>query len=160
MRPSTHSSPLVFLSAFILFLAAALATLAQESGCKNPRGNSAGLVGGADALATFRVTYASTGQPVTSLHPAAWLSANTSGRAPSEIECKDTIRTFLGGLLSVRPEVDLNGYTMLTLNHDNTITFINPQIASKVTKLEAIIELPGTGADWALSADKNFLYVT
>jgi YVTN family beta-propeller protein len=204
MRTSTYSSPLVFLSAFILFLAAASTTRAQDAGRKDPlgnpielsplnkktnitkapssatgkfekegvrvefslqattdaRGNSAGLVGGADALATFRVTYASTGQPVAGLHPAAWFSANTSGHAPSETECKDTIRTFLGGLLSVRPDVDLNGYTMLTLNHDNTITFINPQIASKVTKLEAIIELPGTGADWALSADKNFLYVT
>ncbi|HEX8163428.1 MAG TPA: YncE family protein [Pyrinomonadaceae bacterium] len=204
MRTSTYSSPLAFLSAFILFLAAASAALAQDSGRKDPlgnpielstlnkktgitkapssatgkfekegirvefslrattdaRGNSAGLVGGADALATFRVSYATTGQPVTGLHPAAWLSANTSGHAPDEIECKDTIRTFLGGLLSVRPEVDLNGYTMLTLNHDNTITFINPQISSKVTKLEAIVELPGTGADWALSADKNFLYVT
>jgi YVTN family beta-propeller protein len=124
------------------------------------QGHSSGLVGGADALATFRVTYAGTGQPVTGLHPAAWISANRNGRAPDENECKDTIRTFLGGLLSVRPEVDLNGYTMLTLNHDNTITFINPQISSKITKLESIIELPGAGADWTLSADNNFLYVT
>lgn len=124
------------------------------------QGNSPGLVGGSDARATFRVTYANSGQPVTGLHPAAWISANRNGRAPDEKECKDTIRTFLGGLLSVRPEIDLNGYTMLTLNHDNTITFINPQISSKVTKLESIIELPGAGADWALSADKNFLYVT
>jgi YVTN family beta-propeller protein len=123
-------------------------------------GNSPGLVSGADALATFRMTYASTGQPVTGLHPAAWISASRSGRAPDETECKDTIRTFLGGLLSARPEIDLNGYTMLTLNHDNTITFINPQISSKVTKLEGIVELPGTGTDWALSADKSFLYVT
>jgi YVTN family beta-propeller protein len=123
-------------------------------------GNSSGLVSGSDALATFRVTYASTGQPVTGLHPAAWISANRNGRAPDETECKDTIRTFLGGFLSVRPEIDLNGYTMLTLNHDNTITFINPQISSKITKLESIIELPGSGTDWALSADKSFLYVT
>jgi YVTN family beta-propeller protein len=204
MRPSTYSSLRFILSAFVLLLTAASATLAQESGRKdalgNPielstlnrktsitkapalasgkfekegirvefslqatpdaAGNSPGLVSGSDALATFRMTYASTGQPVTGLHPAAWISANRNGRAPDEAECKDTIRTFLGGLLSVRPEIDLNGYTMLTLNHDNTITFINPQVSSKITKLEAIVELPGTGTDWALSADKSFLYVT
>ncbi|HEY1404936.1 MAG TPA: hypothetical protein VGB05_12460, partial [Pyrinomonadaceae bacterium] len=31
-----------------------------------------GLVAGADALATFRVTDARTGQPITNLHPNAW----------------------------------------------------------------------------------------
>ena len=66
----------------------------------------------------------------------------------------------MGGLLSVRPDVDLNSYVMLTLNHDNTITFINPQVAFSITKLESIITLPGPGADWALSKDKNYVYLS
>lgn len=123
-------------------------------------GRNHGLIHGADAIATFRLTDARTGQPLTGLHPAAWFNANGSGRAPNEVECKDKIRTLTGGLLSTRADVDLNNYLMLTLNHDHTITFINPQISFSKTKLESIIQLPGPGVDWVLSENKNFLYVT
>jgi YVTN family beta-propeller protein len=119
-----------------------------------------GVVAGADADATFRITYAETGQPVTGLHPNAWFSARGDTRPPTEAECKDKIRTFAGGLLSVRPEINLNSYYLLTLNHDNTITFINPQVAFNRTKLESIVPLPGVGADWTLTKNKEFLFVT
>jgi hypothetical protein len=66
----------------------------------------------------------------------------------------------MAGMLSVRADIDLNSYSMLTLNHDNTVTFINPQISFSVTKLESIVALPGYGADWALSKNKDFLYLT
>jgi YVTN family beta-propeller protein len=123
-------------------------------------GRASGVVAGADADATFRITYAETGQPVTGLHPNAWFSARGDTRPPTEAECKDKIRTFAGGLLSVRPEINLNSYYLLTLNHDNTITFINPQVAFNRTKLESIVPLPGAGADWTLSKNKEFLFVT
>jgi 40-residue YVTN family beta-propeller repeat len=123
-------------------------------------GRNNGLIHGADAIATFRLTDARTGQPLTGLHPAAWFNTNPTGRAPNEAECQDKIRTFSGGLLSTRADVDLNNYLLLTLNHDRTITFINPQVSFSKTKLESIIELPGTGVDWALSDNKNSLYVT
>jgi YVTN family beta-propeller protein len=123
-------------------------------------GRDFGLVAGADAVATFRVTDARTGQPIRGLRPNAWINSGAGGQAPNEAECKDTIRGFAGGLLSVRPTIDLNNYAMLTLNHDNTITFINPLISFSMTKLESVVVLPGTGADWALSKDKDFLYVT
>jgi YVTN family beta-propeller protein len=119
-----------------------------------------GLVAGANAVATFRLTDARTGAPLTGYHPNAWISSRTSDREPSEGQCKDRITTLLGGLLSERADVDLNGYTMLTLNHDNTITFINPQLSFNITKLESIVVLPGSGADWVLSSGKDFLYVT
>ncbi len=126
----------------------------------NEMGRNNGLVHSADAIVTIRLTDIRTGQPLTGLHPAAWLDMNESGRAPIETECKDKIRTFSGGLLSARPDVDLNSYLMLTLNHDNTITFINPQVSFSKTKLESIVELPGRGMDWVLSQNKNSLYVT
>jgi YVTN family beta-propeller protein len=126
----------------------------------NEMGRNNGLVHSANALVTFRLTDVRTGQPLTGLHPAAWLDANASGRVPVESECKDKVRTYAGGLLSARADLDLNSYLMLTLNHDNTITFINPQVSFSKTKLESIIELPGRGVDWVLSSDKNSLYVT
>jgi YVTN family beta-propeller protein len=124
------------------------------------QGKSHGLVSGADALVTFRLTDARTGQPLTGLHPSAWISSRSTERVPNEAECKDKIRTFMGGLLSTRPALDLNSYLLLTINHDNTISIINPQISFSVTKLEGIITLPGAGADWTLSKTNDFLYVT
>src|SRR6185369_4956812 len=112
------------------------------------------LLAGADALITFRVTDSRTGQPVTGLRPNAWVSTRSLDHAPNEAECKDKIKTFLGGMISARPEINLNAYYLLTLNHDNTITFINPQI-SFMTKLESIVTLPGLGADWVLSKGKD-----
>jgi YVTN family beta-propeller protein len=66
----------------------------------------------------------------------------------------------MGGLLSVRADIDLNGFLAVTLNHDSTISFINPQVALNITKLESIVVLPGRGADWALTPDKNWLFVS
>jgi YVTN family beta-propeller protein len=123
-------------------------------------GRSAGLVAGADALVTFRVTDARTGQPLTGLRPNAWISTRTASHALNDAECRDKIKPLLGGLLSVRPDIDLNSYLLLTLNHDNTVSIINPQVAFSVTKLESLIVLPATGADWTLAPNKEHLYVT
>jgi YVTN family beta-propeller protein len=124
------------------------------------KGTALGLVSGQDAVVTFRIHDARTNQPLTGLHPNAWINSNKAPEPPNEAECKDRIRLFMGGLLSVRADLDLNTYLLLTLNHDNTITFINPQVSFSKTKLESIIQLPGPGADWALSANKELLYLT
>ncbi len=123
-------------------------------------GNAPGLVAGADATVSFRVTDKRTGQPIRGLRPNGWFSMRATDHPPNEAECKDRIRTFMSGMLSARADIDLNSYSMLTLNHDNTVTFINPQIAFNITKLESIIALPGEGLDWALSKNEDFLYVT
>lgn len=124
------------------------------------QGKSDGLVAGANAVATFRLTDARTKQPLTGLHPNAWISSRTSTHAPNEAECKDKIGSFMGGLLSARADIDLNSYLILTINHDNTISIINPQLAFSITKLENLIVLPGAGADWTLSKTSDFLYLT
>lgn len=124
------------------------------------KGEAVGLVAGANAVAAFRLTDARTGKPITGLHPAAWISARQSDLTPNEAACKDKIRAFMGGSLSARADIDLNTYLLLTINHDNTITFINPQVSSSAAKLESIISLPAPGADWVLSQNKEFLYVT
>jgi YVTN family beta-propeller protein len=123
-------------------------------------GANEGLVAGTDALVSFRVTDKRTDQPITGLRPKAWISARKVEHAPNETECKDKIRTFMGGLLSARPDIDLNSYSMVTLNHDKSVTFINPQISFNITKLENIVTLPSTGADWVLSKNKEAIYLT
>lgn len=130
-------------------------TLASPSGVKG------GITAGSDAIATFRVTDKATGSPVAGLHPNAWIGSLKTGQpVPGDAECKDRVRSYMGGLMSVRADIDMNGFLVVSLNHDNTVTFINPQVAFNITKLESIVELPGRGADWALTPDKNFLYVS
>ncbi|HEX8501289.1 MAG TPA: YncE family protein [Pyrinomonadaceae bacterium] len=125
-----------------------------------PREAGRGLVAGEDAVVTFSVTDARTGQPLAGVRPSAWVSSRRAEEPPNEEQCKDKIRTFMGGLLSARPDVDLNSYLLLTLNHDQTISVINPLVSFSRTQLESLITLPGTGADWVLSPDKETLYVT
>jgi YVTN family beta-propeller protein len=125
-----------------------------------PREAGKGLLAGEDAVVTFSVSDARTGQPLAGVRPSAWVSSRRAEEPPSEEQCKDKIRTFMGGLLSARPDADLNSYLLLTLNHDSTISVINPLVSFSRTQLESLITLPGTGADWALSPDKEMLYVT
>jgi YVTN family beta-propeller protein len=125
-----------------------------------PREAGKGLVAGEEAVVSFSVTDARTGQPLAGVRPSAWISSRRAEEPPNEEQCKDKIRTFMGGLLSARPDVDLNSYLLLTLNHDNTISVINPLVSFSRTQLESLIMLPGTGADWVLSGNKETLYVT
>ena len=125
-----------------------------------PRETEKGLADGAEAVVTLSVTDARTGQPLAGVRPSAWISSRRAEEPPNEEQCKDKIRTFMGGLLSARPDIDLNSYLLLTLNHDSTISVINPLVSFSRTQLENLITLPGTGADWALSPDKETLSVT
>jgi YVTN family beta-propeller protein len=124
------------------------------------KGHNPGLVAGSDATVTFRLSDARTGTPVTGLHPSGWINSGRAGHVPNEAECKDQIKYLAGGLLSARAEIDLNSYLVLTMNHDNTISVINPLVSFSKTKLENLITLPGKGADWTLSQKKDLLYVT
>ncbi len=117
-------------------------------------------VAGSDAMATFRITDARTEQPISGMRPRAWFSARHSEMVAKEMECADKIRSLASGNLAKRADIDLNSYQVLTLNHDKTITVINPLVAFNKTKLESIIVLPANGADWVLSKDRHFLYVT
>lgn len=117
-------------------------------------------VAGSDAMATFRITDARTEQPISGMRPRAWFSARHSEMVAKETECTDKIRSLASGNLAKRADIDLNSYHVLTLNHDKTITVINPLVAFNTTKLESVIALPANGADWVLSKDRNFLYVT
>jgi YVTN family beta-propeller protein len=132
----------------------------QVKATPDAKGHNPGLVAGSDATVTFSLSDVRTGTPITGLHPSGWINSGRAGHVPNEAECRDQIKYLAGGLLSARAEIDLNSYLVLTLNHDNTISFINPLVSFSKTKLESLITLPGKGADWALSKKKELLYVT
>ena len=125
-----------------------------------PVSGTSGLIAGTDAIVTLRVSDARSGAPVSGIRPRAWFSARRSEMVANETECTDKVRAFAGGGLTARADIDLNSYFLLTLNHDKTISFINPLVALNSTKMESIVLLPGVGADWLQSRDKHILYVT
>jgi len=112
------------------------------------------------AVARFRVRDVHTGQPLSGLHPLAWMTGAPAPGAATADACRARTLRLLDGGLADRAGVDLNSFLLLTLNGDRTVSFINPQVAFRGTQLESIVELPAAGADWLLAADGNTLWVT
>lgn len=101
-----------------------------------------------------------TGRPRDDVRPKAWLNLRRSDQVAEELSCRDKIKGFLKGTLSGRADIDLNAYSLLVLNHDKSISYINPQVGLNTSKLERLITLPGQGRDWVLSHSQQWLYVT
>ena len=111
-------------------------------------------------LARLTLTDAATGRGIAGARPAAWMLARRSEQVASETSCEDKAQALVAGSLGMRPDVDLNGYRLLTLNHDNTVAFINPMVSLKNTQLESIVQLPATGHDWLLAPRAQRLVVS
>lgn len=103
----------------------------------------------AETTVRFRVEDVD-GHPVTGLRPFAWISTREGESAPDEAACRRLVGSFTAGMLSARPAADLNAYLVLAMNHDNTISVINPQVAFSRTKLEHLVTLGGYPVDWTL----------
>lgn len=118
------------------------------------------------AVVNFKITEADTGNPVANLPPpAAWLDllGNGSPRQAGRVEpaCKEKVTTYLQGALGIRPDIDLNGYFILVLNNDATISVLDPVIdVNGMTQLYTIILLTRPGEDWAMDRDRQQLFVT
>lgn len=111
-------------------------------------------VAGSDAIAEIAVTDAATGAPVRGLSPLGWMSLRT------EEPCRAKVKGFMAGLLSRRPEVDMNESLVWTLNGDSTVSAIDPQIAFSRTKLRSVVSLAAPGVAAALHPDNGSLFVT
>lgn len=118
------------------------------------------LVAGHEATVSVTLKDARTGEPVLGIRPRGWMTGRPSELVADEATCFDKIRRLVGGRMSARAEIDLNRYVVVTLNHDKTISVIDPQLEFSATKLESLVTLPGVGADWVLSQDQSLLYVT
>ncbi len=119
------------------------------------------LSAGTEAMAEFLITDPKTAKPVSGLKPLAWMvkqESNQTGK--TEGNCEAQIHHLHQGHLSQQAAVNLTSFLVLTLNHDNTISIIDPQVAWSKTKLQAMVVLPSRGDDWLLDQSKKRLYVT
>ncbi len=124
-----------------------------------PLGSDGVLTEGMFADIRLRITDATTGQPLAGQVPGAWLDqALPEGQAD---QCKVRIGTYLKGVLSARPMVDLNSYYLVVMNKDSALTVIDPVTSvGGITSTLTRIALKRPPMDWAASADDRLLYVS
>lgn len=117
----------------------------------------------------FRVTDVLTGEPVRGLEPGAWMDLGAlpavAPDAPAggsdQASCRERVGLYRKGYVGIRPLVDLNGYYLLVLNQDPSISVIDPIVGmTGKTSLYATVILPGPGSDWARSRDDRRLYIS
>ncbi|MEY4754895.1 MAG: hypothetical protein RJA44_2570, partial [Pseudomonadota bacterium] len=96
------------------------------------------------------------GTPLRGLRPRMWVSRQTADPPES---CEALIRRFASGRLSQRADRDLNSFQIVTLNADNSVSFINPLVSLNTTKLEALVPLPGSAGDWLPLPERDLLLV-
>lgn len=126
-----------------------------------PRPREAAAGAPLQGIARFALTDAKSGAPLQGRRVLGWMSLRAPDSGPlDDAACKERVKTYLGGLLAARAEVDLNTYWFLTLNHDQSLSVINPQIAFDRTKLHSLVSVGGEVADWAMLKDRSALYVT
>ena len=111
----------------------------------------------------FRITQEASGEPVKGVYPAAWLDvgANIGGKDGEIKECRDKVGLYLKGIVGIRPMLDLNGYYVLVLNKDPSISVVDPMVnMAGRTSTYAIIVLKRPPMDWARSKDEKTLFVS
>lgn len=115
---------------------------------------------GEDVRFRFHFTDTTSRLPLTGAYPAAWMTLRPEKEIPGSENCVRKAESLLSGSLFSQAELDLNVYYVMTLNEDATITVVDPLFGFGSTKLLALIQLPGVGHDWALSADQSRLFVS
>ncbi|ATB41704.1 hypothetical protein CYFUS_007174 [Cystobacter fuscus] len=126
-------------------------------------GSQGPLMEGDEAEVRLRMTDVSSGLPLRGLSPSAWMDMGhlLSDKAEAQRECKDRVGVYLKGLVGIRPLIDLNGYYLLVLNKDPSISVIDPVVGmTGKTSLYTTVVLERPGADWVKSLDQKRLYVS
>ena len=124
------------------------------------RGKASELLEGTEATVRFKITDNNAGKAISNLRPAAWIDLRTESKAPDARGCREKVQSFLQASFSNRPDIDLNAYFILALNHEPNISVIDPFSGFGGSKLYTLVALPSPGEDWVLSRDKKRLYVS
>src|SRR5215208_60125 len=113
-----------------------------------------------DANIKFKITDTTTGTPVKGLNLSAWLTLRNGETAPDARQCREKIQSYLTGSMRARPDVDLNSYYILSLNHSADISVIDPLLGFGGSKLLTLVMMKSPGEDWVLTKDREKLFVT
>ncbi len=114
----------------------------------------------------FRLTDERTGAPVRGNRPAAWLDAGAGVNIQAQAggtqrQCVEKIGLYLKGAVGIRPLVDMNGYYLLVMNRDPSITVIDPMVSmAGRTSTLTTVQLKGVPIDWVNDSGRKRLYVS
>ncbi len=122
--------------------------------------NATRVRAGEDTNIKFKVTDTTTGTPVKGLNLSAWLSLREGEKAADPAQCREKIQSYLTGSMRARPDVDLNSYYILALNHSADISVIDPLLGFGGSKLLTLVMMKSPGEDWVLTHDRETLFVT
>jgi YVTN family beta-propeller protein len=117
------------------------------------------FVEGDDVRFRFRMADSS-GAPLTSVFPAAWLLERPAGSVTTQRQAVKKVQSMVNASVLSPPDLDLNVYYVLTLNGNGTIGVVDPLFGYGGSKLLAMIPLKSPGADWAMSKDESTVYVS
>jgi DNA-binding beta-propeller fold protein YncE len=173
-----HFTAMVYLACFLVLFFAAAAVKAQEPTpltraqkvvqqgiaiefTVDPSAKDGTKVrAGEDTTIEFKVTDTTTGTPVKGLNLSAWLSLREGEKATEGAQCREKIQSYLTGSMRARPDVDLNSYYILALNHSADISVIDPLLGFGGSKLLTLVMMKSSGEDWVLTKDGEKLFVT
>jgi YVTN family beta-propeller protein len=129
-----------------------------------PGATASELMEGEFAEVRFKLTDEASGQPLRGNAPGAWMDIGhviQPQEGGTQKSCKEKVQLYLRGIVGIRPMLDLNSYYVVVLNHDASVSVIDPLVSvAGVTSTLARIQLPKPGADWARSANGKRLYVS
>jgi YVTN family beta-propeller protein len=122
------------------------------------------LMEGTLAELRFRLTDENTGVALRGNRPAAWLDAGVNIQAQAagaQRQCVEKIGLYLKGAVGIRPMVDMNGYYLLVMNRDASITVLDPMVSmGGRTSTLTSVTLKAPPIDWVNHADLKRLYVS
>jgi hypothetical protein len=123
---------------------------------------------GANLQVALELRDATAGTGLSGLRPAAWLVSRDPSEASAERDaegsehsiCRHKARSLLGGSLFARPELDLNGYEVLVLNEDASLSAVEPNFGFGGARELAHIDLPAPAFDWVLDRQQRRVYLS
>ncbi|MFQ5483036.1 MAG: YncE family protein, partial [Nitrospinaceae bacterium] len=121
----------------------------------------AGLNAGQAVRLGFKIMDAKSGYGVSDLHPAGWIFRRQENEAaPDKGACKENVKKFARGGVSVQTEADLNNFYVVTINQDNTVAIFNPSVNLATSNLLALIALKEKAANWLFDEPQGLMYIT
>jgi DNA-binding beta-propeller fold protein YncE len=119
-----------------------------------------GFQKGDDVIVRFKISDATTGMPLSGVSPAAWMDLLPNDAPQNPDRCTERVALFVGESLFSEAELNLNVYYVLALNHDATLTVVDPRFGTGTTELIALVPLRSPGEDWVLTPDHTRLFVS